>query len=348
MAIDTFAFTVTQNASTVTYNFGVNSPFTGSLIGENDPLKPVTERTRTKRFATSFSCGSFGATQNDPVNISGAIVANGNNSSGTPVVRPSGAFKLGIDTTGNACTLRDFDTNLVASGAVTFVASLNNFTYQSFCTVNPSCNALFLFAIPSLEVGQASVTGLRAAQDAGTSAVGTLTPGAPNTWTYSVPVTLTITPTITLNGNPLAFDPQVVPAVITGTITRTGNTATVTANTSIDASPPVNNTPTPLPATPLMVPATSPLCPSINVLTTLTLTSQTITTTSTVAITAGGVQQLCPCDADGSGTITVADIFEYLNRWFAGDPRADLNGGGIQTTDLFDFLNCWFSPPQGC
>lgn len=348
LAIDAFNFTVTQSTSSVTYNFGVNAPFTGSLLGENDPLKPATEQTRTKRFATFFSCGAFGATQNDPVNISGAVVAAGNNSSGTPAVRPTGTFKLGINPAANTCVLQDFDANLVASGAIGFVASLNNFTYQSFCTINPSCSAPFLFAIPSLEVGSVSVTALRAVQAPATPASGTLTPGAPNTWTFSVPVTLTVTPTITLNGGPIASDPQVVPAIVTGTITRSGNTATITASTSIDASPPANTTPTALPAAPLTIPPTSALCPGINVITTLTLTSQTVTTTSTIAINGSGPQIVCPCDPDGSGTTTVADIFEFLNRWFSGDPRADINGGGLQVSDIFDFLNCWFSPPLGC
>lgn len=348
LAIDAFAFSVTQSTSTVTYNFGVSAPFTGSLLGENDPLKPAAERTRTKRFATLFSCGAFGATQNDPVTISGAVVAAANNSSGTPVVRPSGTFKLGIDPIANTCVLQDFDANLVASGAISFVASLNNFTYQSFCTVNPSCSAPFLFAIPALELGSVSVTSLRAAQAPSSPAAGTLTPGAPNSWTFSVPVSLTVTPIITLNGGPIATDPQIVPAVVTGTITRTGTTATVSASTNINASPPANTTPTPLPAAPLSVPTTSPLCPGINVLTTLTLTSQTITTTGAATINASGAQIICPCDPNGSGTTTVADIFEYLNRWFTGDPRADLNGGGIQVSDIFDFLNCWFSPPLGC
>ncbi|HMN40593.1 MAG TPA: GC-type dockerin domain-anchored protein [Phycisphaerales bacterium] len=51
-------------------------------------------------------------------------------------------------------------------------------------------------------------------------------------------------------------------------------------------------------------------------------------------------------DVDASGSIAVQDIFAFLNRWFAGDPRADFNGaGGITVQDIFDFLNAWFA---GC
>jgi hypothetical protein len=48
-------------------------------------------------------------------------------------------------------------------------------------------------------------------------------------------------------------------------------------------------------------------------------------------------------DFDGMGGVGVPDIFEFLNAWFAGDPRADYNGvDGITVQDIFDFLNAWF------
>lgn len=55
-----------------------------------------------------------------------------------------------------------------------------------------------------------------------------------------------------------------------------------------------------------------------------------------------------PCfgDIDQSGDASVADIFEFLNLWFALDPRADVDDRhGVDTPDLFAFLNSWFS---GC
>lgn len=55
---------------------------------------------------------------------------------------------------------------------------------------------------------------------------------------------------------------------------------------------------------------------------------------------------VCLADVDGSGSVDVNDIFEFLNRWFAGDPRADFNGvDGVNTQDIFDLLNAWFA---GC
>ncbi|MBY0313398.1 MAG: formylglycine-generating enzyme family protein [Phycisphaerales bacterium] len=57
---------------------------------------------------------------------------------------------------------------------------------------------------------------------------------------------------------------------------------------------------------------------------------------------------LPPCRADFNGVegVTLNDIFDYLNAWFAGNTSADFNGvGGLTVEDLFDYLNAWFA---GC
>jgi hypothetical protein len=42
--------------------------------------------------------------------------------------------------------------------------------------------------------------------------------------------------------------------------------------------------------------------------------------------------------------VQVADIFAFLNTWFASSPGADWNGDGTVTVqDIFEFLNDWFT-----
>ena len=54
----------------------------------------------------------------------------------------------------------------------------------------------------------------------------------------------------------------------------------------------------------------------------------------------------CLADFNGSGTVTVQDIFDFLTAWFAASPRADVNRSGtITVQDIFDFLTAWFA---GC
>lgn len=51
----------------------------------------------------------------------------------------------------------------------------------------------------------------------------------------------------------------------------------------------------------------------------------------------------CFADFDENGTIAVADLFSYLNTWFAGTMTADTDASGaINVTDIFDYLNAWF------
>jgi hypothetical protein len=53
----------------------------------------------------------------------------------------------------------------------------------------------------------------------------------------------------------------------------------------------------------------------------------------------------CKADFNQSGAISVQDIFDFLNAWFAGSPTADIDGGGLAVSDIFAFLNAWFA---GC
>jgi phospholipase/lecithinase/hemolysin len=54
----------------------------------------------------------------------------------------------------------------------------------------------------------------------------------------------------------------------------------------------------------------------------------------------------CRADFDESGTVTIDDLFLYLDAWFTDVPRADMDGSGaVGIDDLFLFLALWFA---GC
>ena len=51
-------------------------------------------------------------------------------------------------------------------------------------------------------------------------------------------------------------------------------------------------------------------------------------------------------DFNRSGALEVADIFAFLNAWFAGDLSTDFNSSAaLEVADIFGFLNAWFA---GC
>ncbi len=58
----------------------------------------------------------------------------------------------------------------------------------------------------------------------------------------------------------------------------------------------------------------------------------------------------CYADYNKAGGVTVNDIFDFLNDWFAGSPYANTGGNGsggvLAVQNIFDFLNAWFA--GGC
>ncbi|MBY0312797.1 MAG: hypothetical protein K2W85_12070 [Phycisphaerales bacterium] len=58
-----------------------------------------------------------------------------------------------------------------------------------------------------------------------------------------------------------------------------------------------------------------------------------------------GTLGTCPADFNCSADLEVADIFSFLNAWFASDPAANFDGGPLDVNDIFAFLNAWFN---GC
>lgn len=59
-----------------------------------------------------------------------------------------------------------------------------------------------------------------------------------------------------------------------------------------------------------------------------------------------GCPSKCLGDFDGSQTIDVSDIFQFLQAWFNGQAMGDVDASRSNTvTDIFQFLRSWF---QGC
>ncbi|MBY0313478.1 MAG: hypothetical protein K2W85_15545 [Phycisphaerales bacterium] len=58
------------------------------------------------------------------------------------------------------------------------------------------------------------------------------------------------------------------------------------------------------------------------------------------------IRPYCVGDHNDDGLITTADIFAFLNDWFASVPTSDADASGVlSAADIFAFLNAWFS---GC
>jgi hypothetical protein len=54
----------------------------------------------------------------------------------------------------------------------------------------------------------------------------------------------------------------------------------------------------------------------------------------------------CAADFNNDGSLNSRDFFDFVDAFFAGDPRADFNGdGNVNSQDFFDFLTAFFA---GC
>lgn len=345
-AADAYSCTVNSMTSSGAYNVTATAPFTGTMIGDTAATPPTRTKTGTIQiFPPGVNCGTFGPTQNDPLSISGSLTAGGSGSN----IRPSGSFVIAIDPGDGTAQVQNLALNLLGSSTASITASLSNFRYPTFCTINPTCSAPFLVPI-SLSIGNLTITALTATQTpAGGVASGTLTPNAGGGYDFAIPVVVTINTTATFSGAPFPIDPQDVPVVFSGTIVPSvdGTTAAVTNSIELALAPPPPTEPTALPPTPITTPADSPLCPGINLLLSLTVTTTTINVTSSADLVAAGPKVLCPCDWNRNGTVTVQDVFDFLASYFSGS--GDFNGtGGTTVQDVFDYLACYFSLPFPC
>lgn len=69
----------------------------------------------------------------------------------------------------------------------------------------------------------------------------------------------------------------------------------------------------------------------------------------TTCLTSTGTQVCCLADFNKVGDVTIQDIFDFLNEWFAGSPMTQVGGSGQGSPsiqDIFSFLNAWFA--GGC
>ena len=340
-AIDAFNFTVTPATSTVSYTVSAAAPFTGNMTGDTTATPP----TRLKHGSFGFpsvNCGTWTPTINENIVVSGSINASGSGNN----IHPTGAFKLAIDTAANTASAQNLVLNLLGSSTASITASLANFRYETFCSMDPVCSQAFLFAI-TLPVGNATVSAITAAQTPGIAS-GTITPNGANSWNFSIPMTAEVSANATFTGSPLPVTPQVLPIVFTGVITVTGNTASMTSTIMLDLAPPANTTATDLPALPFTTPAGIPLvCGGLNVTLTLTISSSTFTTSTTTNLAAAGTRIACRCDWNTSGAVSLQDIFDFLTSYF--NNAADFNADSTTTLqDIFDFLTCYFRRPLGC
>ncbi len=210
-----YDFTVVAPPSGISGNLSISASTQGTLVGNYDQnTNPTGTRTKPGLF------GSFGPTENVPVNVSlgAAIGGNINRQAG-------GAFRATVDGNTNTITFENLSVNFLANGPAVLPVTLT-IAGQSFRTRNPDSVYILPSQGISFPIGTVNLSQFTAVQT-GVGA-GVLTPTVPNQYDFTAGVLVDLTLAADLLGNPLA---QTIPFVLPlqGQVVVNGTDALITS-----------------------------------------------------------------------------------------------------------------------
>lgn len=267
-------FTINQTRSGLNAALVAGGSTAGSLIGDwNADTNPTGTRTKPGLF------GSFGATENLPVDVEVGLAFEDNLNT-----RTSGGFGMVIDAAVGGLVLSDFDANFLANGNAEIPLNLS-LLFDAFRTRNPS--STYPGGIPiDVPIGNATISTLRATQ-VGAAAPGTLTPIGANRFEFTVAPLVSLTATIDFLGNPIDIPGAPLPLLLGGEIVITGETALLTSVRPIELGNTFNPD-QPLPEIPFGLPTIFPPGGTANVLMNLTLNEVFANLNGTMTLEANG------------------------------------------------------------
>ncbi|MBX3377266.1 MAG: hypothetical protein KF678_09730 [Phycisphaeraceae bacterium] len=206
-----FDFTLNAPPSGLSGTAGIDIDTTGTLVGNWDPTSnPEGTRTKPGLF------GTFGATENVPVNVTLGVGATGPINS-----RASGGFRLSLEADGGLVNLSNYAVNLLSTGPVTLPINLS-LLYDSFRTRNPT--STYIGGVPlTIPFGEASLTRLDAEQLI--PAQGSLVTTGPGTYDFSIIALVNLTAEFSFLGNTFAIPAVPTPLLLEGQLSINGSTA---------------------------------------------------------------------------------------------------------------------------
>ncbi len=336
-ASDTFNFTVNPGAKFNT-TVDATAELSGTLRGNWDAASnPAGTKTRS---GSDFLFGNC----SNPINDSFPFTATGEVPPTSASTSPVGAFTLALDTEALQASLTGLSLDLLNGTAPTFPVDASIVNESTFRTCTP--RALWVAATIPIDLGDATLDALTVVQTA-TPATGILVPDGPNQYTFAAAVEVTVTASLTFNGQSLTSDPTTATLPVAFTVTISG--ATATAAIDVDATVEQSTTkPIPGPTDlALDIPTIIPPGSTAHFLIGTTLESSTINFVLNGAASANGAKAFSRADWDQNGIVNSTDVGEFINDWFAdqvnGTFVADFDGNGIvNSTDVGEFINVWF------
>ncbi len=310
--------------STAHQTISILYPLAGTFIGDYDAT--------TNPAGTRTLPGYFGGSGNQPIPYSSTLrlgdVIDSN---------PLGTFQLTVNA-GGTCTITNFTTDLVNENPGTVTIDML-FSYTSFHTVAPSSvfpsvgSITIPIATGAVKVATAVQTG---------PAIGALVETAPNTYTISIPVPVSVLVTGSAGGQPFGGDPMPAVLAFTGTLTINGSTATfISSAASTDPIGPLTAPPA-LVNQPLAIPTVIPSGSTANLLLSGTFSEGNGTSVFNISVNAAGTPSPVLGDLNGDGHVDGVDLSILLSAWGTANSVADINhDGNVSGADLAALLSNW-------
>ncbi len=332
--VTALALTATASASSFQFNFlptstahqmlTVEYPLAGTFIGDYDA---TTNPTGTRTIP-----GLFGGSGNSaiPYTSTARMID-------TIDSNPTGSFTLRINAEG-VCEIIGFSTDLINETPGEVAAEMD-ISYSSFHTVAP--NAVF----PS--VGQITIPFATGAVKVATAtqsqpAVGALVATAPNTFTVSIPIPVTVVVSGSAGGQAFGGDPMPAVLAFSGTLVIDGATATFMATAS--SSEPIGplEPPPPIVNQPFALPTVLPAGSTANLLISGTFSAGSGTSVFDISVAAAGALESVLGDTNGDGIVNGIDLTAVLSAWGSAEASCDFNGDGmVGGADLAALLSNW-------
>lgn len=344
-----FAAVSITTAQTAIYDFAVNPALSGldaniefviategTLIGNYD-AKSNPEGTRTKPGLF----GAFGPTENVAVPASFGFEL-----AGQPQTASQGSFRLEVHVADSQVTLSNFSLDYLGDSIVALPATLI-VGFNTFRTRNP--DSVYIGATIPLPFGELLLSSLTAVQVDGPS-VGILDLMGDDVYTFTVAPTVVITGAVDAFGNPVEIPPSPALLPLTGTLTLSGSSATISSINPIDivfADEPMQE----LPQLPFDLPTFLPPGATAHVLLNLVLTEVSTSIVGEVSLTASGTQVL-PGDCDDDLDVDIADFNAWLECFLGPDMATpigcgcgDVDGDGFSDLRDFGVMQRYYSAP---
>ncbi|MGA2496599.1 MAG: dockerin type I domain-containing protein [Tepidisphaeraceae bacterium] len=301
-----YQFQIDQPSSGGSAQLGVNATTDGTLIGNYDGTTNPTG-TRTKPVSSFLSAGP-GPTENLPVPVSHMDP----NANGNVVFSPSGSFQMIFDTVSGSVTLAGFTTSLLGgnSASIPVNAALS---FNQFKTANPA--NWYPATSTAISLGNATVSLLSATQTAD-PAVGTLAPMGGDLYSFSVTPTVILEAKVDLQGSSMDIPSNPMPFPLQGSVTLSGNTATLVESAPVNLSDSTSPNQLMSPV-PYDLPATTGTGPS-HVILNLTLRTTQTTVTGTQNLRAAGTVML----PVWTGASAQSSAWSSPDNWSATVPNA--------------------------